>query len=120
MRDHRKLDVYHLAHQLVLMTYGITGKYPVEERYGLTAQSRRSASSIAINIVEGCARHTERDYLRFLDIAYGSAKELQYQVLLGRDLGFLSEEVYGPVAELSTRVSQMLNALVGVLRGARP
>ncbi|MHC4915092.1 MAG: four helix bundle protein [Planctomycetota bacterium] len=119
MRDHRRLEVYHFAHRLVLLVYRATREFPREERYGLTSQVRRSAASISTNIVEGCARHSEADYLRFLDIAYGSAKELEYQVLLGHDLGYLPPDGQARLMQECGRVARMLNALMAAIRRNR-
>ena len=92
MRDHRKLEVFHFAHELVLMTYKITKGYPRHEIYGLTSQMRRAAVSVVANIVEGAARQSRTEYLRFLEISLGSLRELGYFLDLSRKLGFLSEE----------------------------
>lgn len=75
MRDHTKLRAFELADDLVLKTYKETSQFPKQEMFGLTSQLRRAAVSIPSNIVEGCARSSEGEYLRFLEIAYGSAKE---------------------------------------------
>lgn len=68
-----------MADGVVMEVYRVTRGFPGEERFGLTSQVRRAAMSMASNIVEGCARNSEADYLRFLDMSYGSAKDLEYQ-----------------------------------------
>ena len=117
MRDHTKLRAFELADQLALATYKETGSFPREEMFGLTSQLRRAAVSIASNIVEGCARFSEAEYLHFLDTAYGSAREVEYQVGLAFRLGFLTESAYRPLADLSVETSKVLN---GLLRSLRP
>ena len=77
MRDHSKLRAFELADEVALLVYKSTRSFPREELYGLTSQLRRSAVSVPSNIVEGCGRNSEADYMRFLDIAYGSLKELR-------------------------------------------
>ena len=88
MRDPRKLRAFELADQFALLVYKHTMTFPREEQFGLTSQVRRAAVSIPSNIVEGCARATNADYLRFLDIAYGSSSEANYQISLAHRLGF--------------------------------
>ena len=92
MRDHTKLRAFELADMLAFTTYRATQDFPREEVFGLTSQMRRAAVSIAANIVEGCARNSEADYLRFLDMAYGSARELEYHISLAARLGYLLDE----------------------------
>jgi len=74
-RDHRKLNVFTLADQLVVKVYAETAIFPPQERFGLCSQCRRSTVSAATNIVEGCARRSTRDYLQFINVATGSAAE---------------------------------------------
>ena len=89
MRDFRDLQVWQKAHRLVLEVYAATRSFPTDERYGLTAQVRRSAASVPTNIAEGCGRDGERDLARFISIAAGSASETEYHLLLARDLEYL-------------------------------
>jgi four helix bundle protein len=89
MKDFRELKVWEKAHALVLNLYRETTSFPPSELYGLTVQIRRAAASIPANIAEGCGRGSSADFARFLQIAMGSACELEYHLLLARDLGFL-------------------------------
>jgi len=120
MRDHRKLKAFQLADALALSTYRLTSAFPKEERFGLTAQMRRSAVSIASNIVEGCARRSEADYLHFLDMAHGAAHELEYQVTLASRLGYLSRESGTVLARQCTEACKVLNGLIRALRKTGP
>lgn len=81
MRDFRELKVWQKSHQLTLAIYKATVKFPKDEMYGLTSQIRRASASIAANIAEGCGRNGEAELGRFLQIAMGSASELEYQVV---------------------------------------
>jgi four helix bundle protein len=96
-RDHRKLEIFASADRLTIGVYQITQHLPDIERFGLQSQIRRAAVSIPTNIVEGCARTSLADYLRFLQIAYGSSREVLYLLDLARRLAFLRE---GDVAPL--------------------
>ena len=89
-RDHRKLRVFHEAHQLVIDVYKGTQGFPRDEWFGVRAQLRRAAVSVASNLVEGSARRTVREYGSFVNVARGSAAEVQYLVMLASELGFLA------------------------------
>lgn len=91
MRDYRKLEAFQCAHELTLLVYGLTKKFPPEERYGLASQLRRACSSIGSNIAEGSARKSETEYLRFFEIAHSSSWEVEYQLTLAKDLGYFAE-----------------------------
>lgn len=86
MKDFHELKVWHKAHQLALAVYRLTASFPREELYGLTSQLRRSSSSIPANLAEGCGRNGDAELARFCSIAAGSASELEYQLLLAKDL----------------------------------
>ncbi len=116
MRDHRKLRAFHLADQLVLEIYRYTCTFPREELFGLSAQIRRSSLSIPSNIVEGCARHGKADYIRFLDIAFASTRELEYQLSIAERLRYLKPKDYEEISSLCTETSKVLNGLLRALR----
>jgi four helix bundle protein len=116
MRDHTKLRAFRLADELAVAIYAHTREFPVEERFGLTAQLRRGAISIASNIVEGCARPGETEYVHYLSVAYGAARELDYQLSLARRLGYLSAEQYEPLSTLSVEACKVLTGLIRSLK----
>lgn len=116
MRDHTKLRAFELADDLALSVYRVTSTFPKEELYGITAQMRRAAVSVPSNIVEGCARESQGDYLRFLTIAFGSLRELSYQLSLSRRLGFLADADWLLIEPKVTENEKVLGALVRSLR----
>ena len=93
-RDHRKLNVFSQADALVLVVYVETSTFPADERFGLRTQVRRAAVSVPANIVEGCARRKEGEYLQFINISTGSAAETLYLLDLSKRLGFLKREAF--------------------------
>ena len=119
MRDHRQLVAFVKARELALKVYKVTALFPREEQFGLTSQIRRSAVSVPSNLVEGCARQSEKDFLRFVDIALGSARELEFQLDLARQLGFLGEN--GDLIELSQEVARLVAGLSNAFtKSSRP
>ena len=116
MRDHTKLVVFNLADQLVLAVYRESERFPRSEAYGLQSQIRRAAVSIAANLVEGCSRSSQADYLRFMEIAYGSARELQYELSVCERLGYFSAMVGRRLLDDCTSTAKALNGLLRALR----
>ena len=112
MKDFRKLKVWDRAHQLVLTVYQTTMSFPRDETYGLTAQIRRSASSIPSNIAEGCGRDGDAELARFCLIARGSASELEYQILLAHDLKLIRHDQYEQLTEQIIEIERMLTVFV--------
>ena len=98
MRDFRSLKVWEKSHQLTLGVYRVTTIFPRDELYGLTSQIRRSGVSIPANIAEGCGRDGDAELARFLQIAMGSASELEYHLLLAHDLDLLDSSDYDRLA----------------------
>jgi len=110
------LDVWKIAHNLTLKLYEMTKNFPSEERFRLTDQICRAASSVPTNIAEGKGRASLREYLQFLSIARGSVEELKYLLVLSRDLSYISENAYSDMANQSDQVARMLNGLMRSLR----
>ena len=119
-RDPNKLKVFQLADDLVLVVYRCTKGFPAEERDGLQAQMRRAAVSVPTNIVEGCARRTENDYLHFLDVALGSASEVRYLAELAHRLGMLPPTDREALVDPYGQLIRALQALIASLRGPKP
>ena len=117
MRDHRRLKAFALADKLTESVYRHSADFPRSEYFGLRAQIRRAAVSIATNLVEGSARRSQTEYCRFIEIAYASSKELQYELSLCGRLGFLNDEVAG---RLDAECTETTRALAGLLQSMRP
>jgi len=112
MKSFRDLEVWRRAHELTLDVYRVTESFPSAELYGLTGQIRRSCASIPANIAEGCGRRGDAELARFLQIAMGSASELEYHVLLARDLNLLNGTDYERLAGDVTEVKRMLASFI--------
>jgi four helix bundle protein len=119
VKDFRDLQVWHKAHQLTLTIYRLTARFPREERYGLTTQLRRSSSSIAANLAEGCGRNGAAELARFCSIAMGSASELEYHLLLAKDLTLLTTADHTALTDQTTEVKRMLTGLLQKLTADR-
>jgi four helix bundle protein len=112
MKDFKNLNFWHKAHNLVLDVYMMSSKFPKEEVYGLTSQIRRSASSIPTNLAEGCGRNTDGELHRFSCISMGSASELEYQLILCKDLKYINNETYISINDNLMEVKKMLNSFI--------
>lgn len=112
MKDFRDLRVWGKSHKLTLEIYIATAKFPRHELYGLTSQIRRSSASIGANIAEGCGKRGNNEFQRYLQIASGSASELDYHLLLSRDLGFMPATDYVGLSRDLAEVRKMLTSLL--------
>ena len=112
MKDFRGLKVWEKSHRLTLDVYAVTTSFPRLELYGLTSQIRRCSASIGANIAEGCGKRGNNEFQRYLQIASGSASELDYHLLLSRDLGFLRDTDYRELMIRLTEVRKMLTSLL--------
>ena len=111
-----KLEVWKLSHQLTLQVYACSSKFPSSERYGLTSQLRRSASSVPTNIIEGQGRQYKKEFVQFLYIAKGSLDETNYHLFLAKDLKYITNETYRELYELCKRIKMMLFKLISSLK----
>ena len=116
MQDFRKLDVWQKGHRITLGIYAIKRGFPRDERFGLVAQLRRASASIGANLAEGCCRHSDKDFARFVDMSLGSASEVEYFLLLGHDLGYMPDDDYQKLSENVQEVKRMLAGLNRRLR----
>jgi four helix bundle protein len=112
MKDYRDLKIWEKSHKLTLDIYALTVYFPRSELYGLTSQIRRCAVSIGANIAEGCGKRGNNEFQRFLQIASGSASELDYHLLLAKDLGFMPEDGYRLMIRDLTELRKMLTSLL--------
>lgn len=116
MQDFKLLKVWQKAHSLVIVIYKASAGFPSTEIYGLTSQVRRASASISANIAEGCGRGGNAEFARFLQIASGSASEVESHLLLARDLGMLTDETYIGLDDNVQEIKRMLTSLIKKVR----
>jgi four helix bundle protein len=112
VQDFRNLLVWQKSHELALEIYRLSRDFPREELYGLASQMRRAAVSIPSNIAEGCGRGGDPDFGRFLVIAMGSSSELEYQLLLAKDLGYVDTTMHESLERKIMEIKKMLSSLI--------
>ncbi|HEY1060167.1 MAG TPA: four helix bundle protein [Daejeonella sp.] len=116
MRDFKQLSFWHRSHSLTLKLYLHTkSSFPKDEMYGLISQIRRSGSSIPTNIAEGCGRNSNPDFKRFLVMSTGSCSELEYQLMLSKDLGYLSETVFNELIKEVVEIRKSIYSYIKTL-----
>jgi four helix bundle protein len=116
VQDFRNLKVWQKAHALTLALYQATGKFPRDERFGLTIQLRRTATMLPIRVAEGCGKSTDAEFWKSLSLALAEGYQLEYQLLLARDLGYLSEGDYARLNAEAVEVKRMLAGLLHSLQ----
>ena len=112
MKDFRELQVWHKAHKLALEVYKVSAAFPKEEIYSLTSQIKRAAVSIATNIAEGCGRGSKKELKQFLQISMGSASEVEYQILLSHELGYMDSKASESLNSGIQEVKKMLSSYI--------
>ena len=108
MRDFHKLGIWQRSHQLTLAVYRASKVFPKDELFGLTSQIRRAASSVPTNIAEGCGRASNKDYAHFLQIAIGSASEVEYELLLAHDVEYINDEAFNKLTSETIAIRKMI------------
>jgi four helix bundle protein len=119
MKTHKDLIVWQKGIELVKLVYRVTQSYPHEEIFGLTAQIRRCVVSIPSNIAEGCGRQSDKELLHFLHISLGSASELETQLIISKELSFLSQDNFETLSSLNNEIIKMLAALSNQIKKTR-
>ncbi|NEU08553.1 four helix bundle protein [Flavihumibacter sp. R14] len=112
MRRFQDLGVWQKSHLLTLKIYSLSQSFPKDEQYGLISQIRRSSAAIPTNIAEGCGRNSNPEMKRFLIISSGSSSELEYQLLLAKDLNYISDIVYKELSDLVIEIRKMIHAFI--------
>jgi len=112
MTSHKELKVWKKGIELVKVIYGITNDFPKTEQFGLISQIRRCSVSIPSNIAEGCGRHSDKELIHFLYITLGSASELETQIIISQELGFLEKEKSEDIQVLILEIIKMTSSLI--------
>lgn len=116
MRNFRNIAVWEKGIELVKKIYSITNDFPESEKFGLISQMRRAAVSIPSNISEGASRNSEKDFKRFMEIAVGSAFELETQLIVSKELNFIQDGEFNPLLNEIQEVQKMLNGFISKLK----
>lgn len=116
MKDFKNIEIWTRSHQLTLEIYRAAQQFPKEEMWGLTSQLRRAVASIPTNIAEGCGRRTNAELANFLNIASGSASEVEYEILLAKEVGYISTEQYESWTREISELRSMLAAYMKKLK----
>ena len=116
MRNFQELSIWQRSHLLTLKIYSVSKNFPKDEMFGITSQMRRSSSSIPTNIAEGCGRNSNSEMKRFLVISTGSSSELEYQLILAKDLQFLSQTTYKELHNELIAIRKMIFAFIKNLK----
>ncbi|MGB2869639.1 MAG: four helix bundle protein [Bacteroidota bacterium] len=116
MQDYRKIKTWQKAHRLALDVYLVTRNFPKAELYGITSQVRRASVSIPAIIAEGSGRRTRADFARFLTLSLGSVNEVEYFLLLSRDLKYLEESEYRSLIDQLVEIRKMLVSFTATIQ----
>ncbi len=119
MKNYRDLAIWERSHALTMKVYGATKDFPADERYGLTSQIRRAVVSIPANIAEGCGRDSDAELKRFLDIAHGSASEVEYFLILTKELGYIPTKESDILSSEISEIKRMIGAFSRKLKAER-
>src|SRR6266404_3144306 len=109
IKNFKDIFVWQKAHELALLVYQLTKKYPKDELYGLVSQSRRAVVSVPSNLVEGFKRFGNQEDLHFCNIAHASLEELRYQLLLAKDLGYITQQEFQEVENLAEETEKLMH-----------
>jgi four helix bundle protein len=116
MRDFRNLEIWKKSVGFTILIYRLTDQFPDKEKFGLTSQLRRASVSMASNIAEGASRNSETDFARYLEISMGSAFEIETQLIVSQEIGYITSEEYNSALETLTVIQKQINQLISKIR----